>query len=175
MSAIDELRELEGKLRSRLKQNPDFLAWTALRKAIDEVIGATGHIPASHVNVKLQEEASQQNFAPLSQSEAAMRAIKQAGVPVYIGELLPKVIEQGVSVGGSNKEVNLSSALSRDKRLRSVRWNGKYYWWLKDQLYPGETVADQAAAHDDYDVLGNDPVNNNGTQDEEDNDLSGVL
>lgn len=59
--------------------------------------------------------------------DAAIEAIKAAGKPLPIGDLLDAVLAEGHVVGGTDQKSNLAGYLSRDPRIvsrgRSVGWD----------------------------------------------------
>jgi hypothetical protein len=79
------------------------------------------------------------------------------------------VIDMGVAIGGKDKLINLSSAISKSNRFRTVRINGVSHWWFKDRELPdtrttfqpdmdfgGETGAAAPAADGNSDDGGSD-------------------
>jgi hypothetical protein len=147
MDAIEELRQLEERLEKRLKLNRDYIALQAVRRALREVMSATEPPPAPRLRPPpLPPRARPQTFAgggmPLdvgpSQADAAFEILAETNEPSPVGPLVNMVRGRGATVGGTNPELNLSSSLSRDGRFRSVRFNGRPCWWLKDRPYLGE-------------------------------------
>src|SRR5690349_13587656 len=58
--------------------------------------------------------------------DTAMQAIREAGRPLPIGDLLDAVLEAGFTLGGSDQKSNLAGYLSRDPRVasrgRNIGW-----------------------------------------------------
>ena len=52
-------------------------------------------------------------------------------------------------MAGKDPLINLSSAMSRDKRIRSVRYEGERMWWFADRALPSEGLLKEEAAEDD--------------------------
>jgi hypothetical protein len=118
----------------------------ALEEAIEK-IEATGAVspfaperqPRTH-EVTIEEKITLRDLPmqgrPVSQRDAAVLAIAKAGHPLTTKELLDLVRAQGTPVGGSDPATNLSSALSRDPRARSIPWGDAKAWWLSDRRIP---------------------------------------
>jgi len=145
-SAMTEMRRLRDEFARRLMSNPDYRALVALDKAIAEVQGAPVEHALSALNV---ETGSPVLGRPTlhtmpSHANAAIAVLKRNGRPMPLSDLLPLVREEGAAVNGKDPEINLSSSLSRNDRLRSVRYKGRSCWWLKDRPYPGETAVVEA-------------------------------
>jgi hypothetical protein len=43
---------------------------------------------------------------------------------------------KGIILSGSSSQINFTSSLSKSGKFESVRRNGRYYWWFKDEPLP---------------------------------------
>lgn len=142
MAEQDTLRELDAlieRARSRLAQNPDYIALQALEKARAEI--ANRSVSAESKPVILTQRTffgGPKPKAP-SQLEASATALDQAGHPLPTPELVMRVRQLGARVGGSTPTINLGSTLSRSAEFRSVRWEGRSCWWFVDRPLPTES------------------------------------
>jgi hypothetical protein len=66
----------------------------------------------------------------LSQGDAGVKALKEAGHPLHINALTNRSKAMGAMIGGGNPVANFRSTLSKDERFYSFRHNGDYWWWL---------------------------------------------
>jgi hypothetical protein len=81
-------------------------------------------------------------------TDAAAAAIEDVGRPVPLQDLTEALPKYGKSVTGKRPAINLSSALSRDKRFASVHWHGATAWWFRDRELPSEAQASGGGAAD---------------------------
>lgn len=89
--------------------------------------------------------------------DVAISAIRDAGKPLPIGDLLDAVLEAGFAVGGVDQKSNLAGYLSRDPRVASL---GRNIGW--DIVY-NEELSDSEDANSSSefeDLLGSPPPNN---------------
>ena len=144
-SATSEMRKLRDQFVKRLMANPDYRALIALDKAIAEVEGAPGQ-PEALVDIQSERRARQFEFHAIgsehrstpSHVNATIAVLDRVGHPMPLVALLPLVRDEGAVIKGKDPEINLSSSLSRSNHLRSVRYDGRTCWWLRDRPYPGE-------------------------------------
>ncbi len=144
-SATTEMRKLRNEFVRRLMSNPDYRALIALDKAIVEVEGAPKQpMPASDAQTASQAQERPIDTPPgqlrvkLSHANAAIAVLIRNGRPMPLSALLPLAREEGAQVNGQDPEINFSSSLSRNERLRSVRYEGRSCWWLADRPFQGE-------------------------------------
>lgn len=142
--ALDALIALRGETHGRLLENQDYRTLVALDRAIQEITGEKA-LPDSSVadhprpKPKPNGDASVQG---LSQADAAQVLLNQVlNEPVPIARLVSALNAHGVSVGGTNPNINLSSVLSKDGRFRSVKYKERACWWIKGRPFPGELDA----------------------------------
>jgi hypothetical protein len=140
ISATTEMRKLRNDFVRRLMSNPDYRALVALDKAIAEVEGVPEHSIAATPKAQTASPVLRNPTFPAvpSQAYATLTVLGRHGRPMPISELLPLVREEGAMVNGNDPTINLSSSLSRNERLRSVRYEGRSCWWLADRPFPGE-------------------------------------
>ena len=139
-SATTEMRKLRNEFVRRLMLNPDYRALIALDKAIVEVEGAPEQPTAAQ---DTQTKAGQllgliEKHTATSHANAAIAVLTRIGHPIPLSALLPLAREEGAQVNGKDPEINFSSSLSRNERLRSVRYEGRPCWWLTDRAFQGE-------------------------------------
>ena len=124
--------------KERLRLNPDFRLIEELEGALKRYSpGATQtDLAPSPVNAQDYNKmlTSIQRPKPPSQKQAAIDALIQADRPLSIDELVPLVEKTGALISG-NKNINLSSALSKDERFVSLKSPTGSRWWLKGMPY----------------------------------------
>jgi hypothetical protein len=166
-SATTEMRKLRNEFVRRLMSNPDYRALIALDKAIAEVESAPeqsraalGAQTACQPQERPDAFRGQIHVRP-SHANAAIAVLTRTGHPMPLSALLPLAREEGAQVKGQDPEINFSSSLSRNERLRSVRYEGRSCWWLADRPFQGEkdfggvTGANSPAADVSHDRGGN--------------------
>ena len=143
LSPLQQMRALRQAIEARLLETEDFRAYQALTRAISEMEAARpkqGDVfkQGAPVRNAFAGIVDQRTAERLSQADAAAAALKQAGQPLHIADLLPLVRQWGATVAGNEPSVNLSSSLSRDNRFRSLRLSGRHFWWLANEAIPPE-------------------------------------
>jgi hypothetical protein len=134
---IEALNRLIAQVEKRLRDNPDFQAFTSLTRARDALFSSQ---KASGAKTKgsIRGKSERSPASKLGQADAASQAIDQTGEPVPISDLVGKVRALGVKVGGKDPETNLSSVLSKSPEFRSVKWHGSPAWWKTGLKIPDE-------------------------------------
>jgi hypothetical protein len=79
-----------------------------------------------------------EKHAAPTHANAAIAVLTRSGHPMPLSALLPLAREEGAKINGQDPEINFSSSLSRNGRLRSVRYEGRSCWWLADRPFQGE-------------------------------------
>lgn len=152
ISGIDSaMKSIERRL---MAESSDYRLFKSLEKAKADLMSAaaaavlpvasvagTAPIPASATPDPEDHPVEGSFNRPLTQGDAAERALREANRPLYIYDLLKRVRAFGVTVSGERPHINLSSMLSRDKRFQNLKYNGQYCWWLKDRADPVESDA----------------------------------
>lgn len=72
----------------------------------------------------------------LTQTGAAEMILRERNTPMTGADLMAELPARGVTIGGEKPEVNFTSSMSKSGKFRSFRFEGKYYWWLKDAELP---------------------------------------
>ena len=158
-TVLEGLRVLRNEAEARLRQNEDYRALVALEEAIRKLelpgTAATFSTPGLIIPVVAPTQVGRIVAPPtiqgsrisvtaaamsagVSQGDAAHLVLSERGEPVPVVELLDHVRAEGAVVEGKRPHINLSSTLSRDKRFRTVRYEGRPAWWLADRPFPGE-------------------------------------
>jgi len=124
------LRELRGHLHTKLMRDvPEYRQLVAL----DEVI-ATGEAPGIPGLSAIEPPAPRQTIEGL-----ALAAVRKAGVPLHIDVLLDEIDRVKKFPDRARARINVVSALSKGKAMRSVKWRGEYAWWPQGERLPEET------------------------------------
>ncbi|PAQ00851.1 hypothetical protein LRP31_07945 [Mesorhizobium mediterraneum] len=136
-AAIASMTALVAEIETRLlKDSPDYRAMLALKKAIAEVSGPVMHLrPTTERAVAPAPPVAYASGRVPSQPDAVAEVLDQYG-PLPTSDILAMVLEMGVTVGGTDKLINLSSAISKSGRFRSFRLNGVPHWYFKDRELP---------------------------------------
>jgi hypothetical protein len=145
---IAALKALRDDAHGRLLDNPDYRTLVAMDRAIMEI---TGERPVSTLDEDADKSAklkpkNNSGAAPdvggMSQADAAHTLLTSLLYePVPIARLVQALNAHGITVGGVNPNINLSSVLSKDGRFRSVRFKERSCWWVKGRPFPGELDA----------------------------------
>jgi hypothetical protein len=128
-------------------------AATALRdkafatfKAFDDAVISLGGVSRLDMVVKKNAlaEALGDRVRRQTQTGAAEVILRERGSPMTVHELMAALPSKGVTLGGGDPQVNFTSSLSKSGKFQSVRHNGKYYWWFKDEMLPVEWLNKEA-------------------------------
>lgn len=71
-----------------------------------------------------------------SQSGAAEIILRERGEPMMGTDIMTALPSKGIMIGGKNRQMNFTSAMSKSGQFRSVRKGGNYYWWFKNEPLP---------------------------------------
>lgn len=74
----------------------------------------------------------------ITQGDVAEGVLRNSEVPLHIKDFLQKTIAAGAEINGGNPLANFRSTVSKDKRFKSVVFNGRYYWWLAATPVPSK-------------------------------------
>jgi hypothetical protein len=134
MTPLDQLRMFRDTLRRRLDADETFVTWIAVDQAIRQAEGK--------LRTAESDATNSLNLTTNKTADHAFVLIQDRGEPLSTDELIPLLQARGVSFTGANPSGNLASVLSKDKRLRSVKWGGPRgrAWWLASAPYPGEGI-----------------------------------
>lgn len=165
---LESAMKLRNDAWLKVTETSEFAAFRALNIAVMAMGGANGAPVVPHADLKPENikcHHHTQTIKPepilsgavvhapsitrgkrLPQAEAAIQALKTYDRPLSTAELLNAIPAFGGAVGGDNPEINLSSSLSRDPRLRSIRQGGKAMWWF--QLVPTPAEKNTGAGFD---------------------------
>jgi HB1, ASXL, restriction endonuclease HTH domain len=146
-STIETLTKLASELERKLLQIPIYREYQAVRKTLAELSGGpvkvslekpdSAEIPYRPVTVRLGR---------LTSIGAATKALREAGRPMTIHELVEAVQRYGFEFTGSAKSPASALAvyLSKPKErspIVSIWIDNKPYWWFRDQPVPGAKSA----------------------------------
>lgn len=145
--SLAAMKRTRDEIRQRLEQNPDFQAYLAQTEAIEKVEALQPRAPGtySHRDAVYHDLSDVVRTKPITQLDAAVQAIAEAGKPLTTGELVEAARKLGAHVGGKDPRINLGSSLSRDERFKSVQWGDGRAWWFKGRPLPARTSLGDAA------------------------------
>jgi hypothetical protein len=127
-----------GRLDVRLRDDPD---WTAFR-AIDIVLNNDALQDDLPNPPTRRRRSSTGENGSLAYADLALRCTKEKGFPASTSEIVEFVGRHKTLPEDPHKaKLNIGSALSRDKRLRSISWQGGRAWWRADQPVPEHLMA----------------------------------
>lgn len=143
-STLDALTALRADTHARLLENYDYRALIALDRAIMDITGEkpTADLGAGAPIKPKRNSGDEPKVEGMSQADAAH--VLLTGMlyePVPIARLVSALNAHGITVGGAQPNINLSSVLSKDGRFRSVRFRDRACWWVKGRPFPGELDA----------------------------------
>ena len=105
------------------------------RRIVTSVASSTG--VASGNASAVGKTARRVSRAP-SQSSASEAILRERGEPMLGVDLMSALPAKGIIVGGKNRRINFTSAISKSGKFRSVRKDGNYFWWFKDEPLPAD-------------------------------------
>ena len=115
--------------------------WSALR-AVDRAITAYDEEHASVVTSTRVIGALARPLRMPSYADTALKMIEDSRKPVTTPALMAFLTKQR-DLGDIDKaKVNVTSSLSKDSRLRSIRWAGGSAWWHANRSPPTPTSDD---------------------------------
>jgi hypothetical protein len=125
---LRDVRERADKLRAFL----DVYRQYAQTSSVQDVAASAPRPPSRRSKEGLTPGTRGANL-----EEVAFQAVKRAGRPQEIGQLLAEVRGAGLEPGGARPATNLSSVLSRSNRLRFDRGVG----WVLAEWPPPEPLS----------------------------------
>ncbi|MGS1015591.1 hypothetical protein [Allosphingosinicella humi] len=145
---MDSLLKKTGALRAEawaaLEASEHFSAFKALDDAV-VALGGKSAMPSTSVAENANPERTKHTQANhggsrevgkrISHADAAYMALKEADEPLPVGRLLESAVAHGASLRG-NVLANFRSAISKDKRFRSIMRNNMYFWWFTASPVP---------------------------------------
>lgn len=147
---MDDIRTkteaIRGEAWDALKQSRHFAAF----KALDDAVVALGGQSIMVVEAKTQPSARQgltylslnaarrSDAKRVSQAQAAIDALQEAGEPLPIGRLMAAALEKGAKIEGEKPLANFRSTVSKDPRFRSINRNNMYFWWFSQVPVPSK-------------------------------------
>jgi hypothetical protein len=143
-SVLKTMLDRRNELRNELSAFPEFREYELLEGFIRQYESITG--TEQRESVKAERPQRTRRAGRLTVTDAAARAIEDAGCPVPLQDLTETLPKYGKTVRGKRPTINLSSALSRDKRFQSVHWRGTNAWWFRDRELPSEAHASGGGA-----------------------------
>lgn len=157
MKAMIERRD---ELRGELAAFPEFREYELLESFIRQYESITV-VKASAQQVAAADQPQRaRRKTRFTVTDAAAAAIEDVGRPLPLQDLHDALPRFGRTVTGKRPAINLSSAMSRDNRFKSVQWQGVNAWWFRDRELPAEASASGGGAADapaaeteDHDVL----------------------
>jgi hypothetical protein len=145
--------ERRDELRAELNALPEFREYELLESFIRQ------YESLAEPQAGSERPERRRRSSGFTVTDAAAAAIEDVGRPVPLQELTEALPRYGKTVTGKRPAINLSSALSRDKRFASVHWRGVNAWWFRDRELPSDAdasgggAADAPAASSDDDEL----------------------
>jgi hypothetical protein len=120
------LTKLAQDLQRQLESNPIFRELIFVRKALAE-------IQSSSSSAKTDKRLGR-----VTAVSAACEALKEAGRPMSIHELVEALPRHGFQGGGNKPTGRLSSYLSKGGKgpISSIYVDNKPMWWFRDQPVP---------------------------------------
>jgi hypothetical protein len=123
-------------LDARMGKLPEWRAFRALDSAIAALEGRTPRGPLQAESTPAQE-AGQLRGSEGSYVELALQLLNTRGEPVASGEIFEFIRARrdlGEDAGRARRSIQ--TALSKDRRVRSVSWRGGRSWWYADRDLP---------------------------------------
>lgn len=113
-------------------------------KALDDAVVALGGksrlgprtVLATGLSVGTSSAKGVSEARRVTVAGAAELELHARGIPMTGADIMAALPARGVTVGGADPVVNFTSSMSKSGKFQSVRRNGKYYWWFKDEPLP---------------------------------------
>lgn len=142
---LDALKVVRDNARARLHATKEYHILKTIEEAIRKIedqptesrlanVGILSFVDASEAAVDAWKRLKPTR--PISQGDAAVKAISEADRPMTTKELIDLVRAQGARLGGADPATNLASVLSHDERVHSIPWRDSKAWWLIDRAIP---------------------------------------
>lgn len=146
-NVMKAMMDRRDELRAELSALPEFREYELLEGFIRQYESVTAtSSPAERTGTDRPQR--QRRSAGFTVTDAAARAIQDVGRPLPLQELHDALPRFGKTVTGKRPTINLSSAMSRDKRFESVPWRGVNAWWFCGREIPSEADASGGSAAD---------------------------
>ena len=150
-SELEEARaEMLAILDGKLANVPEWRAFRAMDRALAALsspVAAAATASTTSAGNRIQVSSSE------SYGDLALKAIRAAGQPLATSALVEYMRPFRPQVADIKKlKINIQSAMSRDKRIKSVQWQGAAGWWPVTKPLPsvetaGTLLEAPAAAH----------------------------
>lgn len=148
MADVTALRKVRDDLKSDLEEAvAAFRADHPLARALEGVEAAIGALEETNAPL-LPLIDPRDLFAPTAPPTTtigiALEAIRQAGEPLTTADIFAHVHRLKKFANPRKGKINVVSAMSKDRRLKSLVWNGQYAWWPVGEPVPKETKQQEA-------------------------------
>jgi len=115
--------------------------WKAFR-AIDRALLALDTLSPDGLSVPAAARRSRPNGAPPSYMSLADQAMTDGGKPITTANLMEYIANRRqLSGDAARAKIVVQSSLSKDKRFRSIAWDGVRAWWYTDKPIPKKETA----------------------------------
>jgi len=141
MTAKTELMQahetMAAVLDAKFSHVPEWKAFRSIDRALLALENERAGIDAQK-SAPRRERAGQ----PPSYMSLANQALTEAGKPVPTNKLVDFIGHRRSFAGDPAKaKIVIQSSLSKDKRFRSVPWDGARAWWYADKPIPKKETA----------------------------------
>jgi len=148
-TTYETLSKLAAELEQKLQKIHIYREYLAIRRTLAELSGGPVGVRISSTRPPLAQTPYTIRAARLGRLTAigaATKALREAGRPMTIHELVEAVQRLGFEFKGSAKSPPsaLGTYLSKPKErspIVSIWIDNKPYWWFRDQPIPGAEVA----------------------------------
>jgi hypothetical protein len=133
------LTKLAQDLQRQLESNPIFRELIFVRKALAEIQSSSSSAKTDTANnLIVSYKPSPKRLGRVTAVSAACEALKEAGRPMSIHELVEALPRHGFQGGGNKPTGRLSSYLSKGGKspISSIYVDNKPMWWFRDQPVP---------------------------------------
>jgi superfamily II RNA helicase len=133
------LTKLAQDLQRQLESNPIYRELVLVRKALAEIKSTSSSGKNNTTEQIVSYTRVPKRLGRVTAVSAACEALKEAGRPMSIHELLEALPRHGFQAGRKRPASRLSSYLSKAGErspLRSIYLNNKPMWWFRDQRLP---------------------------------------
>jgi hypothetical protein len=139
---IERAKALRDIAWAEVVETQQYKNFAALKAAVDamsktELAAHLRSVPAAPLSRRMAAAAVADSLSrKVSQADAGVAALREAGEPLPIGRFMEAAIAKGAAINGANPLANFRSTVSKDARFRSVMRNGMYFWWFSNEPLP---------------------------------------
>jgi hypothetical protein len=145
-AAQGRVTKLRGDLEAAEREAADIEAFLrTFRRYIDADLALKAESPRGEHGGNARQSVGKPGSRARVLVDTCIDMISEVGGPVEIGDLLERVFQRGLSIGGSDQKSNLAGYLSRDPRVYS-RGRGIGWDLVENRKVASTSASDEGAS-----------------------------